>query len=278
MENKVFILKEWSFSLHDDYEDVKAEKLVCAHGNAYNNPNFNNGLYINTSVVKKIVLGENYFDVETRNSLYRCYFCDSAESEFKFLSVAGLFSGVGTETLGEIERKVLLSVEEKKKNDSERLLKAIPEDDECLIMIFADSKQYYFNDFIVKKGTEMVHHDISVHTGMFQDSVLISGKGNKLIDFRYFPYQGNSISFYSWGDYEGKIYAVNAGECDFEMDTPLGSFLLKPNVTAYLIDKASTEGRIPKTIAPSIDLYNVWDVKVDEDGAVSYSAPKGTEE
>lgn len=270
-------LRNWYFSSHD-YE---GKITWIAHGNVYYNSKFEDGLKIHTSVIKKISLGDSYFDVYTTNSIYRCLFGESTERCFKFIDTSSLFDeSVNKSDLDTLKEKIISELKTSKKHDEEKIYESIHDEKECLIMIFSDIKDYYFEDFIIKMNDKMVHYTMYPHVGMFQDSILINRQNCELkndaeeIDFRYFPYKGNRILFYNWEGYSGKIYAVNKGVKELEIDTPYGGFLLQPNSNPYLISKDTSIGRIEEPIAPAVDMYSVWDAHIDDNGNVSYGLAK----
>lgn len=270
-------LRNWYFSS----QDYKGETIWITHGNVYGNPEFEDGFKIHTSIVKKISIGDSYLDVYTKNSIYRCLFCESMEKHFIFIDTSSLFDeSVNKSDLDTLKEKIISELEISKKYDEEKICESIHHEKECLIMIFSDKRDYYFEDFIIKMNEKMVHYSMFAHVGTFQDSILINSDSCELqddaeeIDFRYFPYKGNRISFYNWEGYSGKIYAINKGVKEIEIDTACGKFLLQPNNNPYLISKDTLIGRIEEPIAPAVDMYSVWDVHVDEDGNVSYGVPK----
>lgn len=277
----IYFLKNWYFSL-ERHED---KAMWQVHGNSYNNPKFQDGLKICTSNIKKISIGSFYIDVYTLNSIYRCLFCESNEKSFKFIDDNSLFDkNISKNELNIFIGNIINEVKCAKLNEQEKILEAIHNKEECLVMVFSDLAEYYFKEFVVKTNDKISYYGMHPHSGMYQDSVLITSEtcdtnnSTETIDFRYFPYKGNRISFYRWEGYSGYIYAINQGKSELEIDTPSGKFLLHPNGNAYLISVDSTEGRIQNPIAPPIDLHSVWDANVDADGRVSYGMPRNETE
>lgn len=268
-EKDIYFLKNWYFTTRD----YKEKMMWIAHGSSYNNRKFKDGLKIHTSVISKIIIGDTYLEVYTKNSMYRCLFDDSIEESFKFMDNSSLFDeSVSKGDLDNLKDKIRNVLKIRKKHYEEKICESIHDEKECLIMVFSDLEDYYFKNFIVKINDKMVYYYMFAHIGMIQDSILIfydtceSREDAENIDFSYFPYKGNRILFYGWDGYSGKIFAINQGEKELEIDTPYGKFLLQPNNNAYLISEDASEGRITESIAPAVDLYGAWNANVDENG------------
>ncbi len=158
-----------------------------------------------------------------------------------------------------LKERICVLIEEKRKKEAEYYIKSI---------------------FMKRAGVCKYSEEYGVHVGTFQDSVFIDRfreeddlNGENELDFRFFPYSGNRLKFYSWYGFDGEIYAKNSGKEEIEVDTPAGKFLIPPE-KCYPLMPHSLIGRIQKSIAPSIDKYCIWDAQVDENGLVSYRTPK----
>ena len=144
------------------------------------------------------------------------------------------------------------------------------------VIRFDEKEPYYFREMMMVQGEEeefLPSGSEIIHVGTFQDSVIL-GKvlGRILADFRFFPYKDNRVHFYSWDRKKEPVYVWNSGEHDLEVDTPHGWFLV-PAGECHRMGPEPDLPRLEKPVVPAIDRYCVWDVKVDEEGRVSYRMP-----
>ena len=161
------------------------------------------------------------------------------------------------------------------------LAEAAAEEEMCLVFEFSTEEDYYFKAIYVKwDGEEHYSRGHHVHVGTFQDSVLIENiyeeefdDYEKDFDYRFFPYKGNYLRFYSFSDFEGTIFVKNSGEQELEVELPFGRFLIPPKA-CMRVGLDVEEGRITERKKPAIDKYSVWEPVLKENGVVAYTGPK----
>lgn len=257
-----YILKDWYISF---VKEKEGKRKYVAQGHVFHNPNFTNGEEIHTSYVESIRLQENCLYVQTMNSVYELPLncCDVSKKAYSFWEEDYLWSEKPEESVvNRIREEIVVKAkEEKQRQEQEREL-LVEEEKECFVMLFDEEEEYYLKDAFVKgitpNGAEYTKHfSYHVHIGMFQDSVLLE-PWEEGFDYRFFPYFGNRIEFYSWGDYEGNVLFINQGEHELETDTPCGKFILPADGKPYRINHDATAQRIDEPVVSAVDRHDVW--------------------
>lgn len=170
------------------------------------------------------------------------------------------------------------AVRERLDEERKKLTDKFEKEDCCIVFDFSDEEEYYFKFIFIKDyGENYYSEKYYVHTGMFQDSVLIENVYPKLhdedeLDYRFFPYAGNRLEFYSFVPFEGRIYIKNSGKEVLEVDTPIGNYLI-PAGERYRIAADALLGRTTEHMGPDVDKHNVWDAVIDKNGMVGYKTP-----
>ena len=270
--DKIFALKNWSFYIFWNKKAVN----IC--GYVYGNPKFEEGTWINTSPIYKIEVLEECLRVHTMNSVYECAYETYAGGEMSFAK-EDFFPM--PEPKEENRMKVEVAIKEKVAariaREKESLTTAFSEEEDCLVFEFSSNEDYYIKAVYAKKdGEEFYSRDYHVHVGTFQDSVLIEdiyGDEEYECDYRFFPYAGNSLEFYSFSRFEGRIYVRNVGDKTLSVKGPFGHYMI-PAQTAYAVGEGENLGRVEDDKMVRVDKHNIWQAEVTEEGMVAYSTPK----
>lgn len=192
----MYKLKQWSLRLGD------GKFIGC--GNCYGNPRFFAGEYIFTSAVIRAEAGEESLKLYTLSG--SCYVLEYAE-----ISEGGLEEtkevmearGIG------IDLKKCMRLKEEKENATRKKLAGILKAGELYVVMAGGQgvREAYF------KGGDgsVVPINIKVHTGMFQDSIIVADWREGLCDWRIFP-SVFSVQPYHWSDNLEAVHMENAGE------------------------------------------------------------------
>ena len=255
---KKYTLKHWQIAF---VKEKEGKRKYIAYGLVHGHPRFREGYDIHTSYIESVELCEACLRVQTMNSVYELpfYSCNPYRREDSFWEDEDIWKKApDKDAINNLKEEIKAATRaEKLRLQAERETK-IEDSKECFVMSFNGNNSDYFEDAFVKgiasDGSAVVHHfEPFVHVGNFQDSVLLSFDDEEFpnlqgadpeearslfvrnFDFRYFPYFGNHIEFYSWGDYNGDIYFINQGYHVLRVDTPFGKFKLPPDKVAYRI-------------------------------------------
>ena len=247
-----FLLKNWCFRCFG-YENNNLDGFWMVDGRVFNNPKFRDGMFIHTSDVMSIKVLDDRLKVETSNSIYTCMFKDSKEEFYDFTKASDLFDmSANIFDISMLKQKIEEAKEIEKEKQNEYIRKLVKTD--ALIIFFSDQDEYYFSEFVIKDGKDIIRIDKRIHLGYSSDSILITGmhlekefqfnkhKFNyKNIDFRYYEPSDNRIVFYSWKGYRRDIYIVNLGEKELYVRINLGEEIIKPNGKPHLIEIGEDE-------------------------------------
>lgn len=208
--------KERKLMLHYWYMDkrmdeAEGKEYVMAHGVVSGHKKLRDTDYIDTSIVKAIVINEATGEVEihTRNSLYYCplAYCDF-EKQDRFPE--------------------LLSDYDKWKQKYKDIINFPSIESGKVLLVFSNFNRYYFNSlcYIPKDATERTEYGAGVHLGMFQDSFLIRDETGE-IDLRYFP-EYDRIEFYVQETGDKPLFIENVGDSILHIKTLCGMFKVEP--------------------------------------------------
>lgn len=254
-----YTLKQWQIAF---IKEKQGRRKYVAYGLVYGNPRFPDGYDIHTSYIEHIELCENFLRLQTENSVYELPFHSYnpyAQDESFWEDTAIWKEAPDKGQTDKIKEKIATASKEEKLRQRKEREGKTEDEEECFVMVFDGNDSYYFKDAFVKgiapDGTKYIRHfEQLVHLGMFQDSVLLrcepeeehlklyGGEWKEAYelsirdyDFRFFPYFGNHIEFYSWGDYNKSIYFINQGQQMLRVTTPHGEFELPADGRAYRI-------------------------------------------
>lgn len=89
------------------------------------------------------------------------------------------------------------------------------------IIIILDSNNFYkFFEAIGVIDDKLVKIEMSKHSGMFTDSILLKDYSKDLYDLRYYP-KPNGIEFYYIDTNTKKIYIKNIGKIPLKISSPM---------------------------------------------------------
>lgn len=269
---KTFVLKKWSFHI------FWKKELANLCGYAYGNPKFEDGTWINTSAIQSIEVLEECLRVHTVNSVYECAYESYAGGGMEFAEEAFFpMPRPKDENRKKVEQAIKEKVAVRIAKESESLKAAVAEEEDCLVFEFAGDEDYYIRAVYMKRADrEYYSRDYHVHIGTFQDSVMIGNLYDDercRFDYRFFPYAGNSLEFYAFSEFDGRVFLRNAGDETLSVKGPFGHYQLPPK-TCYAVGEGEELGRVEEEQMVRIDKHNIWQAEVSEEGFVGYSTPK----
>lgn len=225
MEKAVVTMSEWELSVYNETYNLS--------GIADMHPRLGRNSYVRrTSYLKNYSFENDVLTYETRNTIYQCplkYMDTESYSNVvpeymeklvhrdevsdnvldKIISAAAKIA-MGKNLDDEFAAHILKltedgkkEIETKKKADDDRMIEIARKYEDCV----------YIEVSSVNDGDKLAYHlgdacgtvEPSLHTGMFQDSVLYmkyrTKEDDTALDFRYFPRgMGNCMDTYSWSD------------------------------------------------------------------------------
>jgi hypothetical protein len=205
--------------------------------------------FIHTSTVKSVSVSEDgAVIIQTKNTTYHCHMDDmNYRKQERY--------GAGIESI----------LPDFQKWKARYGIPEVPEyhlEENSVLFVMGNNKQYYLGDFIYQKngkqlllGRECCH----VHVGMIQDSVLCCyldrQKGIDL-DYRYFPYQGHHVSFYSWVT-DARTWIENCGDCELyvTMEQEQDHYVIAPGERQLIVPENAVQEEIPALCRR--DLYDI---------------------
>ena len=192
----MFRLKQWSLRAAGD------GFIGC--GDCYGNPNFFAGEYIFTSAVVRTQAGEKDLKLFTLSG--SCYVLEYADiSEGGLESTREVLAGRG---IG-IDLEKCMGLKGEKEKAIIKKAEGFLRPGELYVVMTGGlgvSEAY----FKAQDGSVAPIH-IKVHTGMFQDSVIVADWMKGLCDWRIFP-SVFSVQPYHWSDGLKAVHIENAGE------------------------------------------------------------------
>lgn len=195
----MYTLTNWHLSMNKD--------ICIARGIVSGHPKFSDGTFIHTSRIKQVSIDEEQacLLVHTKSgSQYRLSFADIALDCIEKMPSYLHQLGISTDLLERCE-KICADSKKAKMLELESVLNS---NELFLEMCGVTSLLAYFKD-----ATGELHQiQITIHSGMYQDSVLITDWYNELVDFRYFP--NDCIKPYHWSDGLNAVKIKNSGRKD----------------------------------------------------------------
>lgn len=285
MEKAIVNMSNWELYVYNE--------KYCLSGIADKHPKIGRNTYIgHTSKLQKYSFEEDVLTYETLNTIYRCPLKymntkpygnvvpeykkelikrdEVSDSILDKIIAASARLSVGVEPDNEFVAHILEIAEIGKAElaameaaDDDRMFKIAREYDDCIYIEVSnidagDKLAYHFDD---ECGTVYP----SVHSGMFQDSILYmkyrKNEDDIALDFRYFPRGwGSCMETYSWSD--NIKQAVIKNICDYPIS--FNGHEIAPGETKAFTPKGHREGLI------SPDCYNgksaLFDVLHEDDG------------
>lgn len=247
-------IKNW----HASYNVAKG--AVYGHKN---NPNCPDGKYIHTSNIVDIYNVGDSIEMQTKNTLYTLkkneisdgYYTYDFENKISVLHNWLLkYCSEGEQVYSE-----LLEILELKKSKFLNIAQRI-NPRECILALSSDCAYYFDKAYVKDSSGNLILVDNNVHTGMFQDSVLIGGDSP-----RYFPFKDNNILFYlsyytEVNDEElestGAIY--NSGSKPIRVQFTFGKTIEIQPEEFVRVDKETLKNYTDSQLTSTTDLYNVW--------------------
>lgn len=215
----MFRLKKWGLSLEPE------GFIGC--GDCYGNPKFLDGEFILTSYVVRAEVS----DSEKRLKLFTvsgsCYVMDYADiNESCLESTRAVLSGRGIP----VDLRMCVALKEQKDRAVKERLAGVLKPKELYVVMqggIGISEAY----FKTEKGS-VVPVRVKVHTGMFQDSIIVADWRTGLCDWRIFP-SVFSVEPYHWSDGLEAVYMENIGE-DFVFKGSKGEILCRSGDTTVV--------------------------------------------
>lgn len=204
----MYRLKYWQFKIY--------ERGVRCYGNCYGNPNILEGIHIRTSRVEKVevIWEERTIHVRTHSgSHYVLAFSDIKKSACE--KTREVLKSMGVD----LDVDACL-VEQKKVEDAEKKY-VFGVLDAGTLYVRMNGGELLEKAYFKTKAGELLNISVCVHTGMFEDSILVQGCG--VCDWRIFP-SPFRVQFYEWSDDINAIYLENIGK-DFVFEGPDGDVL-----------------------------------------------------
>lgn len=195
----MYRLFNWYFK---DYPGIG----MIAAGNVIDNPNFYNGQIINTSKIEKISIDDKnkeFIFITHSGSFYIAKYDDVNVEAIKYIEEGFRNFNITKENL-EVFENTYKGAKDKLKEYVSDILNA----NELYIEMAGVSA---LRAFFMTNEREFKEIPITIHVGMFQDSVLITDFKNNNVDFRFF-FNAYEIRPYSWDEEIKVIKIYNFGD------------------------------------------------------------------
>ena len=237
-KNMSYILKNWSLrSLSGGQKELSF--MVC--GRVYGRPGWGDGSKLCSTEIQEVTIENDEVIITTKNSVYCCpmseHHCpvEDIELQQRFFDEA---------SRGKIETASACRYEQ---NIQALATKLPAEEKEAILFVVSSQADYCFEGLLLKNGKDIRFiSDYHVHTGMIQNSVLIGDMES--IDFRFFPYYGNKISFYVWRTTCRTVYVYNLGPEPVRFECLAGDYLIPPGMVEKLIIDCPPKGANEESI------------------------------
>ena len=278
MDKAVVTMYNWILTVSEEQYNLS--------GYADNHPRLGrNANVCYTSTLQKYSFEEDVLTYETRNTIYKCplkymntqpylnvvpeYIEEAAQRDKVSDSILDKIIAASAKiTKGEdldnefiahileVAKKGKLEREAIKKADDDRMIEIAKEYNDCI----------YIEVSNINSGDKLAYHlgnecgtvDPSIHSGMFQDSILYmkyrQSEEDTALDFRYFPKGiGNSIETYSWSDNIKQAVIKNIKNCKIEFN--------KQEIAPGELKVFTPEGHNQGLLSP--DCYNGKSILID---------------
>lgn len=218
----------WYLNRVDD-EHIVANGRVTGHSDA------EDSRFIRTDTIETYYLDLDAEEllIQTSNTLYKCplKYCDFEEQN---------------------RDSLLIPDYEKVKQQFEHKTDESNIEPGKVLLVLANFDDCYFHSLycIRKKGEEPLVARAHIHVGMFQDSILISTRGEQ-IDIRYFPHFQN-IEFYSEYTSRMPFFVENIGTVVLFIVSNAGTIKLNPGERKQICEENAEQDKI---CLPKGDLY-----------------------
>ena len=203
----------------------RVDNGVIANGIVSGHPKLTDSMFINTSLVMDIKMGEGELLVQTMNTLYHLplEYCNFRKQDN--------------------DPDVLEGYEKIKEEYQGKIVDPTIEDDKFLLVI-SNFDDYYCHSAYYKGSAENEPREFNTyaHVSMTQDSYLIHDSRYE-IDVRYFPHYGN-IEFYSERTGEAPFFVENIGTETLYVKAHCGIIRLDPGDRKEVC-KDNTEDNTP---------------------------------
>ena len=262
-ENREYYeIREWYLT-----EVHWGEEVFCAaHGYVWYHRRIYWGSIVHTSEILNVERFQDGWLLHTRNSLY--VLLDKTQGEDGKNESLEILQSIRADR-PEVDQQLSSMIRRAFLDRMREARKIAGDKRPAFVFEIHPDASYYIVSGITLHGNVTAESNIDLHIGMFQDSVLLCKGGNRGYDFRFFPYGGDRLSFYSWDD-RYSVFIQNGGTRSMEVDTPLGNYLIPGGATIQIGDEASVELLIETHIAPAVDKHNMWQVIIHDNGMISY--------
>ncbi|WP_405322087.1 hypothetical protein [Frisingicoccus sp.] len=170
-------------------------KILQANGIVTGHKRLVDTTFIYTSSVKEVSMEGDIAIIQTMNTRYECRMDCANYEKFEATDLIPNFDAYRKKYGGGLRKK------------------DIHLEEDGVVITLGNNRQYYFESIYARiKDQERYSDQAHLHIGMMQDSVLCTFTlGDTYINYRYFPYQGLHVEFYSWMD-EMDTYIENCGD------------------------------------------------------------------
>lgn len=198
----------WKMCSDSGDDKIRLRGAVIGH------PNFDDKQRIRTSRLVGMDLFHDYVLFHTRNTDYKCRYADCEEITEPIKELPAL------------ETRIKLALVAKEMQEIKLIEKIGLKEKEACLFVSSLKNNYFDKAFAIIDG-KRVKCDCHIHTGTFQDSVIIHEPVSQCrdIEYAYLPYNDNRIEFYGFP--QTYIYIVNIGFEDIKIDVPFGKFIVR---------------------------------------------------
>lgn len=213
----MYRLKEW-------FLDTSTNGL-SGRGNCYDNPNFFSGDFITTSHIKRIEVENEEERLKLFTKSGSCYVLDYADiNDSEIESTQKVLKGMNVAI--DLQRCIALK-EERIRAAKKKVAELLKHNELYVIMT---GTQGVTEAYFKRKDDAIVPVSVSVHMGMFRDSIIVAANG--LCDWRIFPSLFD-VEPYHWSDNLEAVHIENIGE-NFMFVGSNGEILCKSGVVTVI--------------------------------------------
>lgn len=177
-----------------------------AHGSCYGNPKFDNGMVVTTSHIERVEVEKAEKRLKLFTKSGSCYVLEYADiNDFAVQSTQYVLDSMGVTVA--LQSCIALR-EERREAIKEKLAELLNVHELYVVMTGGQGvAEAYF-----KTGDGViVPISVSVHTGTFQDSIIVTDWDNGLCDWRIFP-SDFIVEPYHWSDNLEAVHVENVGK------------------------------------------------------------------